>query len=534
MKAQIDLVTGFLGSGKTTFINALLQDQAAGKERIVVIQREYGEQEIARELGEDMVIFIEKMEKGSTLDAGFLGEILKKYTPDRIIIEQNGMAKAGELLEELDNREISIRCRINNIVTTINAATFDILLRNLGSILAEKISRCNLIVLNGVEGLTEEALQATEKTLQACNGSARIVRQGKDGSIAWTGKAVKAKGGPANQSFRANLYRFLLLSAGFLLICTAGRSVDFLTLHFDFSRLRAVNTVFLSILIEAFPFLLFGVLVSSIIQVFFSEETMLKFFPKKKGLGFIVALLAGVFFPVCDCATIPVAARLVKKGVPLPIAVTFMLAAPLVNPVTIISTLYAFPGQPIVALYRVGVGMTVALAVGLAFLLFQRENTTVLTEVDDYPCSCGYCSDTTSGKGIWKKIEAVFSHAGSEFFDVGRYLITGALLSGIFQTLVPKDIFATGGIYGVSLIMMMLCAFVLSVCSTSDAFIARTFVNQFPLGAVLGFMVLGPMIDLKNLFMLMGRFRKSFVVKLVVIIFGLSFALLMFFSKVRL
>jgi uncharacterized protein len=348
------------------------------------------------------------------------------------------------------------------------------------------------------------------------------------------GKTIKTNGLPDIQSLRANLYRFLLLCAGFLLISTAVWSLDFLTPQITFSRLRAINTVFLSILIEAFPFLLFGVLVSSIIQVCFSEETILRLFPRKKGLGFIVALLAGVFFPVCDCATIPVAARLVKKGVPLPTAVTFMLAAPLVNPVTIVSTLFAFPGSPSVALYRTGAGLAIAFAVGLAFLLFGGKGTAVLSEVDDYSCSCGYCSETASGIGIRKKIEAVFSHAGSEFFDVGRYLITGALLSAIFQTMVPKDIFAAGGVYGVSLIVMMLCAFVLSVCSTSDAFIARTFVNQFPLGAILGFMILGPMLDLKNLFMLMGRFRKSFVIKLVVILFGLSFAFLMCFLHLRL
>ena len=230
------------------------------------------------------------------------------------------------------------------------------------------------------------------------------------------------------QSPRANFYRFLLLLTGFLLICTAGWSVDFITQHVNFSRLRAVNTVFLSILTEAFPFLLFGV----------------------------------------------------------------------------------------------------------ALILFPGEKTAILAGIDDFSCDCDHCCETPEGRGLRKKIEAVFSHAGSEFFDVGRYLIAGALLSGIFQALVPKDIPATGGIYGVSLLVMMLRAFVLSVCSTSDAFIARTFVNQFPPGAVLGFMVIGPMIDLKNLFMLMGRFKKSFVIKLVFLIFGFSYALLLLFSKVRL
>ena len=275
--------------------------------------------------------------------------------------------------------------------------------------------------------------------------------------------------------------------------------------------------------------------VSSTIQVLISQETIIKLFPRKMGFGFLVALLSGLVFPVCDCAIIPVAARLVKKGVPLPTAITFMLAAPLVNPLVIVSTLYAFPGRPAIAFYRVCLGATIALATGLALLIFPDDKAALLGGFNDFSCKCGYCGDTESAKGIWSKIEAIFNHAGVEFFDVGRYLITGALLSSIFQTMIPKDIIAnTGGGYALSLMIMMLCAFVLSVCSTSDAFIARTFVNQFPLGAVMGFMILGPMIDLKNLLMLLGRFRKRFVVKLVFIISGLAYVFLMFFSRLQL
>ena len=126
------------------------------------------------------------------------------------------------------------------------------------------------------------------------------------------------------------------------------------------------------------------------------------------------------------------------------------------------------------------------------------------------------------------KIDAVLRHAGNEFFEVGRYLIVGAFLSAIVQTFVPKEALAgLGGGYVVSLLVMMLSAFIMSVCSTSDAFIARSFSNQFPIGSVMGFMVLGPMLDIKNLLMLMGSFNKKFVIKLVCLIFGLSFLLLL-------
>jgi uncharacterized membrane protein YraQ (UPF0718 family) len=332
---------------------------------------------------------------------------------------------------------------------------------------------------------------------------------------------------PPSPFSRINTLFFTILAmlAAVSLAAALSRAVNLNALHLDASRLVTLNTVFLSILIEAFPFILLGVIVSSSIQVLVPSETVLRLFPRSKGLGLIVALFAGLFFPVCDCAVIPVAARLVRKGVPLPTAVTFMLAAPIVNPLAIASTYYAFPGRPAVVLYRIGLGAVVALAAGM--LSFWQKRSVLLGNFLDISYAGGCCSDSRPPIGIWQKIEAISSHAVAEFFDVGRYLVAGALLSGIFQTMVPKDIIVDSGSgFALSLLMMMLFAFLLSVCSTSDAFIARTFVNQIPLGAVMGFMILGPMIDMKNLLMLLGRFRKGFVVSLVVSIFGVTYALL--------
>ena len=534
MNIQLDVVTGFLGSGKTTFITAMLQKSRPAKERIVIIQNECGEEEIVCKHLVDRDIHLEKVGKERTFDAGFIEDIVARYSPDRIIIEQNGMQKTGDLLTVLAGPNVGKICKINKKINIIDAATFDIFMNNIGEILIEQISNSDLILLNNVEGRTNDELNAMERTLHAINESAKLARSVKgERTNAIVDAFNSGKSSKLSQPFDKIFTIFILLIA-FYLIYAVFKSVDFSTWNIDFSRLQALNTVFLSILIEAFPFILFGVLVSSTIQVLISQETIIKLIPRKMGFGFLVALLSGLVFPVCDCAVIPVAARLVKKGVPLPTAVTFMLAAPIVNPLVIVSTLYAFPGRPAIAFYRVCLGAIIALAVGLSFLLFREDMAALLSGFNDFSCKCGYCGDTESAKGIWSKIEAIFNHAGVEFFDVGRYLITGALLSSIFQTMIPKDIIAhTGGGYALSLMIMMLCAFVLSVCSTSDAFIARTFVSQFPLGAVMGFMILGPMIDIKNLLMLLGRFRKRFVVKLVVIISGLSYALLMFFSRLQ-
>ena len=309
----------------------------------------------------------------------------------------------------------------------------------------------------------------------------------------------------------------------------------------DLSGFLVFNTVFTSILMQAFPFMLIGILVSSALHVFVPGEFILKLFPVKRGLGFVTALFAGLFFPVCECAIVPVITRLAQKGVSVPVAVTFMLAAPIVNPIVIVSTLYAFPGQPEVALIRVGCGLALALIIGLVLHIFPEKDTVLLAQQDSNnhnahhddhtSCDCGCCTGDHNSDGIKPslsmKLTSMLIHAGEEFFSVGKFLIIGALAASLMQTLIPKDFFAGfEALTGPSLLIMMAAAFLFSACSTSDAFIARSFTSRFSLGAVMGFMVFGPMMDIKNLLMLFSGFKKSFVLKLAFLIFALNFIVL--------
>ncbi|MDR3629832.1 MAG: permease [Desulfocapsaceae bacterium] len=523
MKVQVDIVSGFLGSGKTTLINSMLQKTVKG--RTVVIQGEYGEQDLVPP--EDGLVVAEQVAKDEKIDAGRLDQIIEDHHPARIIIELNGMGRTGDVLEALEGATSDRTWKIQRIITAVDAATFDIFMANMRGILQEQISCSDMVVVNKSETLSREKQMVLQKTLREINSSARITGAVK------AGEGGRPQGGLLGHSGPADGRPSSLILAGFMVVITVCLTAILIhafnagRLDAVVARLRGLNTVFISILIEAFPFILFGVIISAALQVLVSSETVVRLFPRRKGAGCIVALLAGLFFPVCDCAVIPVAARLLKKGVPLPTVVTFMLAAPIVNPLVIVSTVYAFPGQHEVVLYRLCLGAAIALAAGQISRTFS-EKAVLLYGLTDISCSCGCCGERTVEAGVWRKMEAIFSHAGTEFFDVGRYLITGALLSSIMQTMIPKDIIVnSGGGFVLSLLIMMLFAFVLSVCSTSDAFIARTFVNQFPLGAVMGFMVLGPMIDMKNLLMLLGRFRKGFVVRLVLLVFGVSFVLLL-------
>ena len=315
-----------------------------------------------------------------------------------------------------------------------------------------------------------------------------------------------------------------------------------------------VHTVFTGIVLQAVPFMLLGALLSSALYAFVPDRLLVKIFPKKYGLGFLTALFAGALFPVCECAAVPLMRSLIKKGVAMPIAVTFMLASPIVNPISIVSTLYAFPQQPSVAFYRLCFGLLIAFAIGL-LLLFYPEEKYLKEDFDREPAvqpqslgdaaaafrlatgrstqnsrseaqSDNFGGITAESKVQWlqAKVYTLLMHTCSEFFTTGPFLILGAFITALMRAAVPQEFFSiTSGSAAGSLLVMMLFAFVFSACSTSDAFIARSFLNRFSFGSILGFLVYGPMMDIKNLFMLLSLFKKRFVIELTLIITAINF-----------
>ncbi len=318
---------------------------------------------------------------------------------------------------------------------------------------------------------------------------------------------------------------------------------------------RVINDfsmVFLSIIFEGIPFILIGALASSIIQISVSEETIAKIIPKNKFVGVLIASLVGLVFPVCECAIVPITRRLIKKGVPLSIAITFMLSVPIMNPVVLLSTHYAFMGMPYMVIARAVFGMIGAITIGIFIGVLHKDspfkaqlvkkprvsahkskNTISIkhnhshVDVNNGGCSCGHSHNHSnySNKFI-RNIADIISHTSDELYDIGRFFIMGVFLSTCMQIFIPKEfILSIGGGVLSSIIVMMVLAFVLSVCSETDAFIARSFLGQFTSGSILGFLILGPMIDIKNTIMLCGSFKLSFVAKLIFLIIAICFIL---------
>ncbi|MDT7985844.1 permease [Clostridium perfringens] len=287
--------------------------------------------------------------------------------------------------------------------------------------------------------------------------------------------------------------------------------------------LNKFSIVFSSIVIEALPFILIGAVLASFMQVYISNNIFNKIISKNKLLGSIQAGIIGVFLPVCECATVPITKGLLNKKVPLNVAITYMLAAPIVNPLVILSTYYAFDGNIKVVLLRVGVCFSIAVIAGLLMLCLSGENNIFIDNGEGElqgKCLCG-CSeiDDNSSKPI-----RLLKHTSLEFYEIGKYFIVGATLAAIFQTFVPRDIifyFENSAV--LSIIILMAFSFLISLCSEADAFVASTFMNRFSLGSITGFLIIGPMIDLKNTIMLFSIFKKSFVIKLLFVVFSLCF-----------
>lgn len=274
------------------------------------------------------------------------------------------------------------------------------------------------------------------------------------------------------------------------------------------SSFLQLNSIFISILIEAIPFILIGVILSGIIQMFVSEEMIARIMPKNRFLAVLFGALAGVLFPACECGIIPITRRLLLKGVPLHAGVAFMLTAPIINPIVLFSTYIAFGNRWSVIFYRGGLALAVSLIIGV-ILSYQFKDNQLLKP--DEPGHHHHHHGT-----LLQKLGGTLRHAIDEFFSVGKYLIIGAFIAAAMQTYVKTSTLLAIGQNDVSSsLVMMGLAFVLSLCSEVDAFIASSFSSTFSLGSLIAFLVFGAMVDIKNLLMMLAAFKKRFVFLLI-------------------
>ncbi|MBK8930924.1 MAG: permease [Chloroflexi bacterium] len=283
-------------------------------------------------------------------------------------------------------------------------------------------------------------------------------------------------------------------------------------------RFQTFTTIFLGIFIEAVPFLLAGSIVSGLIEIFIDRDWLARWVPRRAAAAALTGALMGFAFPVCECGVVPVTRRLYHKGLPLSVGVAFLLAAPVVNPIVILSTYAAFGWGPVL-IGRLVFSVLIAFIAGLLFNLAAPEEALLPTTQAGEACRV---VDERQGKGYGRFWQAL-AIGGDDFMDMARYLIAGSMMAAAMQTLIPQStLLALGSGPIISVIIMMALAFVLSICSTVDAFLALSFVNSFTTGSILAFLVFGPMVDIKSSLMFLGVFRKRAVLYLILLPMALS------------
>lgn len=269
-----------------------------------------------------------------------------------------------------------------------------------------------------------------------------------------------------------------------------------------------LNTIFISILIESIPFVLIGVFISGFLQMFVSEEMIARVIPKNRFLAVLYATILGAFFPACECGIVPIVRRLLLKGVPLHAGIAFMLTGPIINPIVLFSTYIAFGNQWDMVLYRSGLAFIVAMTVGI-ILSYQFKGNQLL---EKGKMNTHHHHHHSKGQSFKSKFADMLRHAVDEFFSVGKYLILGAFIAATMQTyLKTSTLLEIGQTDITSSIVMMVLAFVMSLCSEADAFIASSFSSTFSVGSIVAFLVFGPMVDIKNTLMMLSVFNKRFI-----------------------
>ncbi|WP_152396655.1 permease [Paenibacillus guangzhouensis] len=287
--------------------------------------------------------------------------------------------------------------------------------------------------------------------------------------------------------------------------------------------LNDFRTMVIGILLESFPFVLIGVILSALLQTFVSDQTLQRFIPKRTVTGILFGCLLGIVFPLCECGLIPVVHRLIRKGMPPYIGIVFMMAGPVINPVVYASTYVAFQSHPEVPLFRILLAFAAAAVIGLWAAHSMGESalrtpSSAITEsaaaaVSQSAKRKQHRMNQAVPRTHWlHQLHETLEHAAIELFDVGKFLVLGATITALLQTVVSRQwMLSLGEGEGAAHLFMMALSYILSICSTADAFVAVTFSPDFSFGSLLAFLVFGAMFDIKSTLMLLKVFRAKTV-----------------------
>ena len=305
--------------------------------------------------------------------------------------------------------------------------------------------------------------------------------------------------------------------------------------------LTRIGRGMVGLLLQTIPFALIGVLVSAAVETFLTPRFLQRHWPRTLSTSMALSLGAGCCMPVCDCVAVPTFASLLRKGLPLPAAVTFLCAAPVMNPVAIWSTAFAFADRPSMIVARLFCGAIVAIIVGLSFRFLPPSDNPLRTSTTGRTASINphhpeLCAMHNSVQHITRSASTpdaptlnretlvrYLAHTHTDFMSVMPLILIGTTTASAIRTMMD-----TSNVWSVhstltATIVMMAVAFASSLCSTSDAVIARSLSNALPLPSILAYLVFCPMLDVKNVLMLIQGCRPRFVWRLSLTIAAAAF-----------
>jgi len=296
---------------------------------------------------------------------------------------------------------------------------------------------------------------------------------------------------PTRKGYRPGALEFLALALVLLIV-----GQRWLVGLFDDPALQTGATIFVSIVVQALPFLVMGVLLSGAIAAFVPASFWRKALPRKPALAVPVAGAAGAILPGCECASVPVANGLMARGVAPAAALAFLLSSPAINPIVLISTYVAFPNDPLMVVGRLVASLAAAVVMGWLWLRFGKAEW-----LRPGP------RDHLTGNNPWHTFRLTATH---DFLHAGGFLVVGGLAAAALNVLVPQNwLNAVADNPLLSVLALAALAVILCICSEADAFVAAS-LTEFSLTAKLAFLVVGPMVDIKLISLQAGTFGRRF------------------------
>ncbi|MEU4110400.1 permease [Streptomyces sp. NPDC048208] len=269
----------------------------------------------------------------------------------------------------------------------------------------------------------------------------------------------------------------------------------------DRPAVQAWRTVCLAITVQALPFLILGTALSGAINAFVPADLFTRVLPRRAALAVPVAGIAGAVLPGCECASVPVANSLIRRGVTPAAAFAFLLSAPAINPIVLTATAVAFPGNPAMVAARLIASLATAAVMGWLWLCLGKEK---------WLRPAVRHTGHQHGHSRWTEFRQGFQH---DFLHAGGFLVLGAMAAATFNVAVPRSVLDTfSGSPWLSVLFLAGLAVLLAVCSEADAFVAASLTGFSPT-ARLAFMVVGPMVDLKLIALQAGTFGRAFAVR---------------------